>query len=872
MTSTFQSARGENINQAGRDFYQFAADSGFVELTPAPWPTPMPDISPMVKSLHEHRLLIIGGLVKDKASLARLSALALADSTAAGENGPVYQWIGSSDVPDWVARIRLYEQPAIFVLENMTPADIRHNLKSLREALGNKHYVVASTELGRGAWHLDTDAEEPWWIEPTPASLYLTHDLEDLLEIELNRLLNDTWRVGALADPTRYKRTIHELVNFLQDPDDIRLFAGLVFERELPIASDRALNLAREVAENSSFGIESWFRGQLDDTGKSLAIGLCLTEELFEDQCCAIIEQIADSRWGKQDASIRALDYRHLEQLSRFFLFPATADGLGIVRTRIHQQRIKLLKVMWESHRREVLAALEVLVELASKSGDRGLSYSEITFSKAHRRALRASVARTLSDIGRISPRAVERHLLRLAASDGVHLQMVAARAMGAWAQHTEMNLFGRLKDWIYGDRVRESIEQLLELHNSQSRPSGAYIRITVALTVGYAGLDCPPNQLDDEHLNLFDLLAADKADSVRREFGNLVLLWLTPIHLMQLRTRLTRYAASDAFGESVPRALAEAYRQQPQQVLNLLEAWQTDAVGGSTDPTERRNLLSVVASTYGLIRYALVDQSAFDGEAPTPAWGFSKSRRLLETEDDQKVRDSALKALTRLSENYFDEIEPEFQALMENLKADESAKIVKLLTELYLRQRESQPGGDDRIRIRDRRYPIWLFSQRPRTQIETAMQAWVRDVPNQMATKMAYRTEEQFRAALEQEEERRIDELKRLAATVEPEVEEEILPEPEFEAVNLKWWQNRLIVPLATFGASWEVTQATRAIVGTALKQSDEDRSDLLDKYRRDGRDQHANAIARAVAIHKRLPAITIFIALMLLAVWVLA
>lgn len=135
--------------------------------------------------------------------------------------------------------------------------------------------------------------------------------------------------------------------------------------------------------------------------------------------------------WQRRDPSLRALDYCDLDNLLNFFNFTETKTQGTFVEVRFPKQRQMLLKVAWGSHRRQILAALPILVNLVKNSVRR--FEQELYGSSVRCDQLRRVISETISDIGLISSDAVEDTLINIAANEDIRVQTVAAQAMALW-------------------------------------------------------------------------------------------------------------------------------------------------------------------------------------------------------------------------------------------------------------------------------------------------------------------------------------------------------------------------------------------------------------------------------------------------------
>jgi len=110
-----------------------------------------------------------------------------------------------------------------------------------------------------------------------------------------------------------------------------------------------------------------------------------------------------------------------------------------------------LLEIGWRSHRRQILGAVEVLVQLAVESI--ALDARRANPALFGSRELRSRFRRMLSDslgiLVSLSVNSVSPSLLRLAADTRPGVQPITARALAGWYQHSRSSrLFDLLDEW----------------------------------------------------------------------------------------------------------------------------------------------------------------------------------------------------------------------------------------------------------------------------------------------------------------------------------------------------------------------------------------------------------------------------------------
>jgi len=624
--------------------------------------------------------------------------------------------------------------------------------------------------------------------------------------------------------------------------------------------------------------LRKWYYDDLEPRERLLALGLSFFDGLFDDQFFAAFEEIVETAWQRRDASLRALDYSDLDKLRNFFNFTKTNTSITFVEVRFPQQRQMLLKIAWTSHRRLILAALPVLVNLVKNSVRR---YERELYGSSMRcDRLRKVIAETISDIGLIDIDAVEDTLLNLAADEDINVQAVVAQAMALWRDKEkrefvvderqendiDRQLFEILQRWQNGARVRSLVDAILkERAQKDSKEPLDYIRATIALTVGSAALYDPSDQLSPELLELLKDLISEQNELVRNRVLTYTLPRVLIQHVIQLRDILPELLCQiNDLVLAVADSLAIAYRFRPNDVLETLQLWNEQC---KTRPTQikidevisREALLATIALTYGKIE---CDQNV---GTLTPQQAVQHLITILSEELHPRVREIALFAIGRKAYQAFEEVEPQLQNLVnDKIKPDERQKVAEILTEIYLEQRANLPGGEQYIEVNSKpysvgfdltklfsidqvissieqtisssvkekpspkRYPVWLDSKRrPLTNIEKAMLRWVKNKENPMAQQVATNASANFANRLEKEEERQIK-LLREARDPSETKSRDIYADPIMSGQPPQdWYLGKLIPWLATIEVE-NYRTTIRNLIPEGLRQYGKSRDDM--------------------------------------------
>ncbi len=156
-------------------------------------------------------------------------------------------------------------------------------------------------------------------------------------------------------------------------------------------------------------------------------------------------------------------------------------------------------------------------------------------------------------------------------------------------------------------------------------------------------------------------------------------------------------------------------------------------------------------------------------GEQITIQKIFEKLSNILEVSKTNPVtRKAVLTAienqLCRFAEKTslnFKEVAPYVQTLLTKLTREEIDGIIKIITDIYLHQRASLKGGDEAIKVSGRSYQVWINSQRPLTDVEQVIFEWLGNEKYPIAQQAALEARLNFDSELDEEEARRIHEIK---------------------------------------------------------------------------------------------------------------
>lgn len=752
---------------------------------------PSPEITNnLIEIIQKQNLLVLGGSLDiDKAGLARYLAWYLSqtrkrESTSGNDDIPIKEWNRSSNPQSIDLTIQQEDKPTIFILSHVSPKDVNYNLPRIKEAATSRHYVLVSTDMSFASWKLPYSVKPEFWQDLTTEGLY---KLEDLVSVLIEKLKNIVQKQGnakkllprVLQDKnfepeeqiTDDGFSWQQIAEKFNTPNEIARFVELLCaEREAP-KRVRIFELI-EAAKNNKETIKRWYSTLLEPREQLLALGLSLFDGFFDDQLFAALDRVVKRVWWRRDASLRALDYCDLDNLRNFFSFVETKSYGLKIESILPEQRRMLFEIAWDTHRRQLLAALPVIEQFIKDSVAKTPQDQELYGTPVRREQVRTVIGDAISDIGLISTSAVEETLLHLAANQEIAVQAIAAYAMARWLNYPQYErdkeLFKTIDNWQSQARIIGLVNSILKGNDEKNTEEPQdYIRATIALTVGYAAQYYAPQQrsqnipgLSKELCDLLKKLSDDPNKLVRDRFCSYTLPLIVPLHIVQLRQMLHDMTRHNDLIVAVARSLAHTYRKNPEAVMNTLHVWHEECKQLSPndvnqkDSPKREQLLATVALTYGAIPYNEKD----DTLTVDKAFDYLCNEILLE-EKHPFTREAVVWAIGNLARRNFEQIESKLQKLVAHLTDKERNLVVQILTEIYLDQRQSQ-DGDNFIEVNERRYPVQVDFKRQPTNIEKAMFRWVKNDNEAVAQQLATRASVEFAASLESEEEKLIKKL----------------------------------------------------------------------------------------------------------------
>lgn len=362
-----------------------------------------------------------------------------------------------------------------------------------------------------------------------------------------------------------------------------------------------------EFPENSEFligddlcNIQTRYEEESDPRVKLLHLALACFAGLEENQFFASLEEVFEKSWNSRIPQLHAFDYDDFfgaKESSTIGEFIDTSEKLSFGQSRFNvsrDYRQVIFSTAWRTQRRQILSMLPVLVSLVKNSivSNRKDLYP----SESYKSNLREIIAESISNIVLLSAGVAEDHLLALAASPSLSVQMAAAQSLANWralehsrvpeyrALQPERKLLETLEKWCSdaqeNSRIRRLVADLMEGRGEESFANSPEDQIlsTVALCVGLSSRFDSPNNLNSNLLQIFCNLAhkvSEQPNSLLRvRFFGVTLPYVLEDHLEQLAPVLKRFSAYETLVRPIASALIKLWQNGKSDVDKITNNW----------------------------------------------------------------------------------------------------------------------------------------------------------------------------------------------------------------------------------------------------------------------------------------------------------
>jgi len=682
----------------------------------------------VLDTLKNEKVIIIGGSYEfDKNSFARHLAVKIINERPDLISRELIHYTDNLSVFSSI----LAEEPSVLIFTDISPLSINYDLNRLRKIVrAHDHYAIITTNLPKKSWKLNEGIN--YWFEVPDEDIYHTKDLLDLLLIGLERLreqkkiknIPQSLSVDSiLVDKFTVKNVAEQLTTVAR----IGLFLEYLSKRG-EVTTNTIEKIISQILVDKAELINQWFYS-LDDKGKELVLILILLDGLYDDQFFIVVEKILDNAWNKRKVNISyALDYHDLDVLLNFYRFYVIDEEKRQVKSRFSNQRSILLKTIWFSHRRQMLSCLPILVNLAVVDDKKNY---ELYGSEDRIDRLYDVISNTLSELGRHSINSIERVLISLASSEDINIQKIVASALARLREfQKEEELFDILYEWQEKSRVTEIVKDILESRYTKRKRTltpDAFLRSTIALTLGFAAQYDKPNQLDPKLLKVFRQFSKETNEFVRERFRLLTIPQFSKTHLLQLKNDLLILIEYNDFIQPIAWGIAEAYDDSPNDVNTVLNEWLSYCLNNTSERTKNRSvgiskrdkILFTIILALGDIKYDT--RNILNSEN-----AYNIISDLQQNEYRYPFKELYVEFIDKQIRIHKSKVDLGILKLIENISVEKRHKIIEILVNIYIDQRQKLKEGEDFILHGSNRYPIWIDGTRPCTEIEETMFKWI--------------------------------------------------------------------------------------------------------------------------------------------------
>ncbi len=481
----------------------------------------LPEIQPdLLNRINTNKMLVLGGelgginkneLIFQLAYLIANTKKSNSQESDSDQTNPqnvdisikVWRRSSTQQIIDLELELRNRKSPTIFIFSDIEPQDINTSLQHISEiVLSLPHWVLFTTDRSFSSWHLSEKVKESFF--PTDLKLQNIYG-EDILvkkfQEELNRLqkeLEENYQ-GELSEYLESLDRRYGLISQLDTLTSIKQFVKLLGEKLKELIENRKqeenqsetkstlesieidIEALIEDSKNDEKFIINLFQNILNDRPQQqlLILGISFFNGIFEDQFFAALEKVFTEAWQKRKPSLVAPDYSDLEELLyNYFdfqendLYEGVSNSFKVVETKPYQtdirsinilsleNRNKLFEIAWQTHRRQIINALEVLVDIVKESGsEKNYTLPEkwdLYGDPTRREKLRSAITNTFSSIGLVSVNAVHSSLLRLATDKNPEVRAVAASVIASWYKSNKKEEIFRILQSFYGTALQK--------------------------------------------------------------------------------------------------------------------------------------------------------------------------------------------------------------------------------------------------------------------------------------------------------------------------------------------------------------------------------------------------------------------------------
>jgi hypothetical protein len=598
----------------------------------------------------------------------------------------------------------------IFVLYNLTAESINFRWQDFKALTRKKdHIILSSTETTYDAWRFQSDNVEPGWFQVPDTDLYAKETLLKYLEAALTR------KNLTLSIKPEF------VVEKLTAIEQLDIFVDLVAKsdrKDYPAEMQRLMEISM-IEDQGDFN--AWYYG-LPEFQKLIVLGITLFDGAYEGQVFAGFDRILQASWKHRNHQLRSIDYEDIIPLKSYI----KTEG-RIIQGKLEHQRKKIIRLAWNTHRRYILSALPVLMDIASASANKDEFDLDLFQSTNHRSRIRRIISDTLSDIALHSFEDGNQPLLLLASKDNALVQTVTAMAISNWRSidaESEKRMYEVLDLWqedtadglLTADKEEEVQRRLL-----------SNVRGAIALSLFFASAYDQPNTLSSGITDLLLKFLHNNETAIinRMQFTVDNITDRHPVSMQyHLRNHFLQY---DYYIRPAAYGLVKACNNgQYEAVRNILEDWLKyhkslpDTPGGKDAFGHKECVLTAIILTLQYLDY----------DAEQQAYSIENAHKLLEelrkNNHNLYIRQYLLDAIIKLAQEMHAGKEHRSIETIVNLDAKEREAVVQIFRSNYLEQREELEGGDYRVLLEEKWMDGWKEpGKRPVTKVEALIKTW---------------------------------------------------------------------------------------------------------------------------------------------------
>lgn len=511
----------------------------------------------------------------------------------------------------------------------------------------------------------------------------------------------------------------------------------------------------------------SWFNNLSNRRQQLIALALLLFDGLLDDQFFYILEKLIEDAWLGNKEDLQGLDYCDLHELQTYFKLEETSSiDHAQIKGFFQSVRKEIFeKAIWKSHRRHLLSAIPVIEQILKTSTHIRHNKNNMPFvSDGERRDITQKfLTETISEIAMVSLKSVNHLLLNLSKDPSPRKKEIAARIIAQWRAYGRDDLMFEVFDtWEQMEETAKEKAQRYKNKNYQKKVLSRYPHInqTVAITLAWASLYDPPNQLStiiqDKLIALADNGNQEVIDTLKQVLPSII-----KRHLVRLNDQgvLHKLSKHKALLTTLARGIAIAYQDYSREVKYILDTWSQicqqspqnrskyQGQGRAYEYTDRDKILALVVLTYGHISYDFENNTISPEEVYPRVIAFQKE----ETQPILRKERIFLDFIILQIQYSFEKIHHYLAPLIANLSLQEKEEIVRVLTDQFIKERQFLEGGETVAYVKLHKgqskyisnvyfksqvnepeeqgykiYPIWMHGNRQKTTIEIILFTWL--------------------------------------------------------------------------------------------------------------------------------------------------